>query len=276
VRVAGWCDKVGTKLVQILSRRKQHSRELARLRLDEPRRARYDRTMEMNVTFSKGSLCLAIVALSSFASVHAQLVVSNLEAANNGGAGTVGQDKWAAQAFQTPGSASTLGSVGLKLAHDTLAQGFFTVTLWNAGGPGGTPGSAVATIGSGSVSALTTTFSDYFFTAPQGITLTPNTSYFVVLSATAPSSPAGLLWGVTQSENPGSSGPGQIGGWALSANQGATWGSEPPLYLDQTLGVNFPFQLAVTAVPEPEVYALIFALALGSFAAMRRLQPHAG
>jgi hypothetical protein len=239
--------------------------------LDGLWRASYSLDVRPNAPSFKFAFLVA-AAIAGLVPVHGQLIVSNLDQANDGGAGTVGDDKWAAQGFETGGSSATLGTVGLKLAHDTSALGTFSVSLWSAA-PGGLPGSQIASINSGTaVNSLTTAFKDYLFTPPQTISLSANTLYFIVLSSSVSAIPAGLLWGVTQAENPSSTGPGQIGGWALSLNHGTTWGSEAPLYQDATLGLSFPFQISISAVPEPATYAVIFGLALLGFAATRRLR----
>src|SRR5690349_21268587 len=112
--------------------------------------------MRLNVALSRVFL-LSSAAFISSSPLQAQLVVSNLDQANNGGAGTVGSDKWAAQEFETGSTDSTLGTVGLKLAHDTSALGTFNVSLWTATA-GGIPGTQIASISSGSVSSLSTLF----------------------------------------------------------------------------------------------------------------------
>jgi len=197
------------------------------------------------------------------------VIVSNLAEPNTiGSAGLVGSDNWLAQGFSTPASTSySLDSVSLKLARDPSFSGTFTVSFWDSSGPGGRPGSQLATISSGNqVSSLTTSFADYAFPASgAGVTLAPSASYFVVLSASAPFASAGLYWSIPDAQNPGSTGPGQIGNWTSSANQGASW---------DFLSSDFPTQIAVsgTAVPEPETYALVSGLALVGFAAFRGLR----
>jgi hypothetical protein len=197
------------------------------------------------------------------------VIISNLAEPNTiGNAGLAGSDKWFAQGFSTPASTSySLDSISLKLTRDpSSSSGTFTVSFWDSSG-GGRPGSQLATISSGNqVSTLTTSFDDYAFPASgAGITLAPSTSYFVVLSASAPFANSGLLWIGPDAQNPGSTGVGQMGGWTSSVNQGASW---------DFLSSDFPFQIAVagTAVPEPEAYALVSGLALVGFAAFRRFR----
>jgi hypothetical protein len=198
------------------------------------------------------------------------LVVSNLGEASNGD-GSVGSDKWAAQAFVTGGTATTLQNVGLALASDNSALGNYSVSLWSLNPSNGTPGSSLGTITSGNpVSSLTKTLADYFFTLTTPIPLAANTTYFIVLNSTSTAFPDSLLWGITPSSN--STGPGQIGGWAFSTDSGTTWGTVPPDYNDQTTGSGFPFQIGINAVPEPQTYAILFGLGLIGFAIARHVR----
>jgi len=213
-------------------------------------------------------IALAVIVPNVTPARAQTVIISNLAEPNaNNNAGLVGSDSWAAQGFSTPASTSySLDSVSLKLSRDPSFSGTFIVSFWDASGPAGRPGSQLATISSGNVGTLTTSPVDYAFPASgAGITLAPSTSYFVVLSASAPFASAGLYWSFPDAQNPGSTGPGQIGSWTTSANQGASWD-----FLDP----NSPFQIAVsgTAVPEPETYALVSGLVLVGFAALRRLR----
>jgi len=212
--------------------------------------------MKVRIPCSASAWLVCAFLASSTLSSKSQLIVSDLGAANNGGAGTIGSDKWAAQGFSTPGLTYTLGSVTLRLAREAITAATFDVSLWSATA-GGIPGSQIAPLSTGnSIGVLSTSFSDLTFSAPGGITLQPNTSYFLVLSASTPA-PSGLIWGVTQAENPSSTGPGQVAGWAFSANHGTTWGTIPPNYTDGTVSLGNPFQFAVTAVPEPALSAVV-------------------
>jgi len=210
----------------------------------------------------KSVLILAALGLSQ---AKAQLIVSNIENPVGFG-GTVGSDNWFAQAFITPSdTAYFLDSLALKLEKQDANQGTFTVSLWSAAA-NGQPESLISQVGSVTdVSTLTTSFAPYTFNAPAGITLAASTTYFVVLGASATLDHSGLLWADTTQLNPPKTGPGQIGGWTASADQGQNWEAIVP---------TVPFQIAVfgTPVPEPASYVLVAGLALVAFALVRRLR----
>jgi hypothetical protein len=214
-------------------------------------------------------IALAVIVPNVIPAGAQTVIVSNLaEPSMNLNAGPVGSDRWLAQGFSTPaGTSYSLDSVSLRLYVAAPFQGTYTVSFWDSSGPAGRPGSQLAAISSGNqVSSLTTSPADYAFPASgAGITLAPSTSYFVVLSASVQYALSGLYWSFPDSATPGSTGPGQMGEFTESANQGATW---------DFLSSGPPYQIEVsgTAVPEPEMYALVSGLALVGFAAFRRLR----
>jgi hypothetical protein len=219
-------------------------------------------------------LYFAVAALIGLPTVHGQLVVSNLGDPNGGGSGSVGSDKWAAQGFVTSGTSVVLHDVDLKLAVDPGASGTYTVALWNASGPGGTPGSQLNVVSSANpLSALTQTLTDYYFFATSGITLAANTTYFIVLTSSTSAyfgTPA-LQWAITSNKNGSGTGPGQIAGWAISPDSGANWGSDPATgYTEHTVSPDYPYQIGINAVPEPAAYAAVVGFGLVGFSVVRR------
>jgi hypothetical protein len=221
------------------------------------------------------AITVAIGAAMTPVEVCAQLtstdIVNDLAAAPNtvAGAVNVGSDAWWAQSFTTPNTSYSVDSVSVKLQNLTSPSGTYTVSLWDATGGSGVPGVSLATIASGNVSSLSTDLTDYTFIAPAGLTLAANTSYFVVVSASQPSTgsnPSNLGWSSTQDTTPTSTGPGQIGGWSTrNADVNGSW--------DLLISGN-PFQIAVagTAVPEPGLYAVLSGLGLIGFTLVRRRQ----
>jgi hypothetical protein len=213
-----------------------------------------------------GKLLVFSAALGSIGQAQAQVTfLSNLEAPSGEGAGTIGSNSWWAQGVTAPESGEfALGSVSLRLyREETEFSGTFNVSFWNAAGPEGLPGSAITTVASAiPVSSLTPTLTDYRFDLANPVALTPAQPYYVVVSSSASSVNAGLYWSATQGANPPWTGPGQIGSWTTSADQGANW---------DFLDAQFPLQLALaTPVPEPEFYALFAGLGMLGFAAFRR------
>src|SRR6266540_5353614 len=123
----------------------------------------------MKTSYRSFSILAIAVILADQPHTQGVIIVSNLAEPNNG-SGLTGSDHWFAQGFRMPNDVSyTVDSVSLKLASDPTAPnlGTFTVSLWDATGPSGSPGTQLATVSSGNqVSSLTAdpTFTDYPFT----------------------------------------------------------------------------------------------------------------
>src|SRR5438093_1043299 len=95
-------------------------------------------------------LVLAIIVPNITPAGAQTVIVSNLaEPTTTDTAGAVGSDSWIAQGFSTPASTIySLDSVSLKIYNAAPFQGTFTVSFWDASGPGGRPGIQLATISS--------------------------------------------------------------------------------------------------------------------------------
>ena len=211
---------------------------------------------------------LAVAAILLLPQSQGQVLeVSNLSAPNNGAGELPGTDAWWAQSFTMPAGGTTeLFDVGVKLAREPIQfSGDFTISLWSSTGSGTPPLARLGNIVAGQpVGSVTTEFVDYTFAAPAGLTLAPNTSYFVVMEANVPSANSGLYWGRTQDANPGNDGPGTVGGFTKSVNSGSSW--------DAFLDPSSPFQFEVTAVPEPRLIGLVAGMLLLGFGAFRRMR----
>jgi hypothetical protein len=162
----------------------------------------------------------------------------------------VDQSLWASQSFMTDGSSYLLAYVrtmlGLSVGSPTIVS---QLRADNAGAPG----------------ALLTTFS--FPTVPSGpttlLTLTPGSTV-----ALAPSTLYWIVFGVAGSGEFGWSyaqgnaqnGPGSLGSYAYSTDQGTTWGAfnnQDPYLIE--VAVSTP-----NAVPEPATLSLIALGMLGA------------
>jgi len=196
------------------------------------------------------SLCaLAVLALPS--SAGASILYSNLASPNSLSSVSLSSTAWAANGFTTDGNVYTMSDVIVAL-EGVARGGSVTVSLYNK--VGSAPGSSLATVGAIADSALSTSS----FTQQQvntNILLSPNTSYFIVLSG---SSAAGVdaLW---EREN-GFSGTGVAGQiWATSADGGSTWSP----HLVSSDFQPLLMQVDVLATPEPgTVFGALGGLAL--------------
>jgi hypothetical protein len=133
----------------------------------------------------KKRIITTMIVLFTLQIVHAQgtIYVSNLGQSPSGSY-EVGSDSWYAAYFSTGPNAGgyMLGSVQLAMADGAGSPDGFTVMIYNNGadGLGAVPGSSLATLnGSANPSAAGT----YTYTADSSLVLSPNTDYFIVLTA---------------------------------------------------------------------------------------------
>ena len=198
-------------------------------------------------------------------STNAAIVFGNLGAAGSDGiqafAGNgVSQTSWTAVGFTTDNPNIYLNSATVGL----IGTGNIKLSIYSnaSGNPGSELTSASQSVALGD--ATKTTFS---FLNPASFTLAPNTSYWLVASATSGS----VTWVVNQSFSDSIAQNGS--GWALlgaksSANSGSSWAANS--FAEQG---SLSIDATATPIPEPGTWAAMAILAGGAaFAGWRRRQ----
>ena len=192
----------------------------------------------------------------------ALILVSNIEEATRDTTsvyaavpGTPGQ--WAAQAFMTDGSSYTLSSLDTLLGN--LAGTPSVVAELHAQGGAFNVGTLLTTF---MVPALMPTPSLVSLIPTGVVTLAPNTTYWIVFGVSGPGT---LGWSYAEGNN--QTGPGSLGAYGYSPDDGATWGP---------FGTDNPYQIrvlveTVAAVPEPaSSFMLLAGLAATGWQRLRR------
>jgi hypothetical protein len=201
-------------------------------------------------TSIRGGILVLAVALLVPQTVRAQgtlAYLSNVGQASSGSV-TVGSDLWLAALFGTGNNAGgyTLDSIQLGMADALGNPSNFTVMLYSEIPLGAIlPGNKFGTL-DGSLNP--TTAGVYTFTPVLNLTLSPNTDYFIVLTAgtTVANGAYGWSYASAISYNP-TGGWGSYGGIWSSGN-GSTWNSPA--------AGNPQFAINATAIPEPGVLGL--------------------
>lgn len=196
------------------------------------------------------SLLAFTTALAILGSASAATVVSNFGEIGSGGL-TITSGFASGQALSTPatGPGWTLDSLTFTL-RETATGGSMTVALYSDAS--GDPGSLLATLTGASPSGGT--FTDYTYIPTSSFTLNPNSTYFVVLSATSPSDYEWLETNTAESGDPG---------WTIADISRRDVGGTP------FNGSPLRMEVNATAVPEPSGVLLSLA-GLGSLVIRRR------
>jgi len=187
--------------------------------------------------------------LAQMAQAQGTLEVSNLGQTPTGSA-AIGSDSWIAQTFVTGNNSGgyTLDSVQLLMDAASGSPGGFDVSIYSKTGdphsftsPGDTVHSSL-----GSLSGLDPSAGGLFTYTASGITLSPSTFYFVVVTAATPISQGAYNWSAANSFTQNSW---TIEDLYLSSSNGSSWSA--------TLRQDV-FQMAVytTATPEPATLTL--------------------
>jgi hypothetical protein len=172
------------------------------------------------------------------------LYLSNLGQTSAGSA-VVGSDAWIAQDFRTGTNSGgyTLNSIQLLLGRASGTPSGFSVSVYSS--LGGSPGSNLGSLGGADPSA-----GGIFSYATSGMTLSPSTFYFVVLTAATPAANGSYDWSFVNPSSYDSSDGWHMNHIYYTSTDGSTW----PVFSREHF-----FQLAVeaTAVPEPSTSALV-------------------
>ncbi len=194
-----------------------------------------------------------MVTLLASRLVQAQgtIYLSNL-GQTSAGSNPVGNNSWLAAGFFTGPNAGgyTLNSVQLGMTDASGSPSGFTVMLYARSGNITTivPGNSLGTL-NGSTDPSTSGV--YTYTA-SGLTLSPSTHYYIVLTAGTAVANGAYDWSFmnTFSYNPDDSWEGSV---TLGSNNGSSWawlgGNSPQFDYSQ-------FALNATAIPEPSVLSL--------------------
>jgi hypothetical protein len=165
----------------------------------------------------------------------------------------VGSDSWLAAGFQTGNNADgyMLNSVQLAMTDASGNPSGFTVMIYDlAGGflSGPLPGNSLGTLTGSANPSIADTYS---YTPASSLTLSPNTFYFIVLTAGTPVANEAYEWG-----------------WAYpstSYNPSGNWGAAGDEYRSSSgslgswsfVAVYYPqYAITATAIPEPSIFSL--------------------
>jgi hypothetical protein len=210
----------------------------------------FERTMRIRILPSLRALFLTALA-GSAASSQAGTVVSNLgegETASPFVNGSV----WNATSFTTDVLTYTLNSLTLRLSFFDFGGGTVTPRIFT-NGSGAPSGVALEVFSSQTVNG-----SGNFTFASTGLTLDPNTTYWIALQGGGFDA---SLWASTSS-------PAQTGGWTIgdtmlhSTDSGSSWPT--------TYGFSGQFSVDATPVPEPRSVLLLGMGAMAGLTFLRR------
>ncbi len=169
-----------------------------------------------------------LVGAGSSLTANAMPLVSNITEPTRATSMIPTDAGWAAQSFVTDANSYTLTSVGVVVGnYNGLGDIVAELREGTATSIGATLGSfVVPSITTGSPSALTLTGT---------FNLAPSTYYWLVFGTTGG---AGFGWDYALGNN--QTGPGSLGNYAYSTNNGTTWGG---------LNSNNPYKMEVTVQP---------------------------
>jgi hypothetical protein len=214
----------------------------------------------------KKSIIMFVVTLLASRLVQAQgtIYLSNL-GQTSAGSNPVGNNSWLAALFTTGNNTGgyVLNSVQLGMTDASGSPSGFTVMIYARSGniAGFFPGNSLGTLNG---STDPSTGGIYTYTA-SGLTLSPSTRYFIVLTAGTAVANGAYDWSVmnTSSYNPDDSWAGSV---TLGSNNGSSWTTLPtyPQFDFSQYAIN------ATAIPEPSAVSLLL-LGSGVLIYVRRI-----
>jgi len=177
------------------------------------------------------------------------IYVSNLGQASTGN-NLVGNNSWYAADFITGTNVGGYALNSVQLAMTDASgdpTGFMAMLYSSISGAATFPGGSLATL-NGSLNPVTA--GTYTYTAPSNLTLSPNTVYFIVLTAGTAVANGAYGWSVTSTPSPGYNSyhwGGEI--FFAHSSSGSSW--------NYTSGTYGQFAIDATAVPEPSCEILL-------------------
>ena len=185
---------------------------------------------------------LAGLAVPPSSNAQGTIQVSNLNQTPTGSAES-GSDAWLAQSFTTGANANgyVLNSIQLLMVSASGSPSGFALSLYSSPG-NGAPGSNL-----GVLSGPDPASGGVFTYIASGLTLSPSTFYYAVITSDTPVAHSSYTWSAANGTAPGN-------GWTIQnfhyrSTDGVNWTWRPREEV---------FQLAInaTAIPEPTVLTL--------------------
>lgn len=196
----------------------------------------------------------AAMMVLNTATTSAVDIANNLSETRNGGVTIDASVPSVAQGFTTSAAGYIINNISVMLKQDNAASpdGTINFSIYTADGTGGAPNTLVSSISTVATTALPTSNASSYTLNSLNVTLSPNTTYYLVLTSTSTLG-NGAAWGYTNSTN----------GTGFPSNQSiyssSAW-SAP--------STSFPQLMQISAVPEPSTYALAV-LSIGTLAFAR-------
>jgi hypothetical protein len=194
-------------------------------------------------------MCIGALLALQIAQGQGVAYVSNLGQTSTGSS-SVGNNAWLAADFITGTNANgyTLNSVQLAMTNATDSPSDFTAMIYSAVAfTSINPGSNLETLNG---SANPSTSGIYIYTDVSNLMLSPNTYYFIVLTAGTAVTTGAYSWSVTDTPSSGYNGyhwGGEV--FFADSSNGSSWNYTP--------GIYGQFAINATAVPEPSAISLI-------------------